>query len=321
MSHYTDGSDVALEKLGASKWRELIRAGSLGKDSIARLRCAPRPSGGQLFDAGREVAGLERGTQALLKETGGTIHEVNISNTIKSLLGTLRRKPEALEALQGQLKGKLLAPMGGGFVAQPAQDMFHYPQIYTTPQSSPLTNPVSFGYDDSPRAAIALARRHEVDELRAVAHKPKRYFGVPSDSVFKTYVPPTDTNDRIITRVKNVGRKLLERAYDNPDITRLLGGERNIERLHAHLGPRNMVQSGQHAAPFPILQESSNVAMLRPDVAEVWKRFRVGEQTALGPHGFQYGQAPSPQTSHNIQRAFNRGQFSPPEMPNARPPF
>jgi hypothetical protein len=140
------------EKEASAKWRELMRLGELAPKDVLRLRKAG------LVDYAREIAGLEKGTQAMAREMGAKIREYPAIDVSKI---PLHRFGEYLSTL-GPKKATQFATaqsVGAG-AAVPAEK-----QVHLWSGLAPM------GRGDSAlahRDAIrALLRRHEIDELRS----------------------------------------------------------------------------------------------------------------------------------------------------------
>jgi superfamily II DNA/RNA helicase len=115
----------------AAKWREMVRAGTLSQKEILRLRRAG------LLDYGKEIAGLERGTDAILKRFG-----------VKQIYHG-KKKPPSLESGLAESMGTALHGDTGKLHVYPRQEVLE---------------PVRSQH----RAMMAVVRRHEADEARAL---------------------------------------------------------------------------------------------------------------------------------------------------------
>ena len=109
-----------IEKIAASKWRQMLRAGGIGAEDVARLQSARRPGGGALLDYAREIAGVDTGTRALARKYKIPFFERDPSATRESALQALRQgnlreaARTGAKALEGKAVQKATRHTGGG---------------------------------------------------------------------------------------------------------------------------------------------------------------------------------------------------------------
>lgn len=292
-----------LDKIAASKWRAMLRAGKLTSGAVSKLKAAPRPGGGALLDTAREVAGLETGTTNIAKRLGANLHTVTSDSVKENLRGALT-SPEARGRLGHDLMGLAVAPAGGGAAAVPAMNT-----AYFTPQLSM----VQAGSKDP--ALTALLRRHEVDELRAARRA--RQTGV--GKVFTVGIAPETPAQKILAAQQGLQRRLYGGAAGIAERVQGAGllpkpirqtaktVAEQARALESAQPKPGTVMAGRHMSPFPVLQESGHTAFLPENVAETMYPFRRGENEMLGRFGFHYGVAPG--ETQQILRAHERGRL------------
>ena len=317
------------DKIAASKWREMLRAGGISSGGAGKLRGALRPGigpvrsgevlhGGPLLDYGREAAGIESGTQNILQRLKAKMHTFSPREAVSQVPGAILNKPGAREALKNQAMAVGIGSMGGGYAAVPALN-----EAFTSPATSILTRGTK---GDVRKGVDVLARRHEADELRAVAH------GIAQKDVHPFRVARSSQGtlkDRIMTTQSDAARGLLEKAQEwgkklrgsnisSPSWAPGLGKKvqdvgKGLEGGAATgktaLPPKGKILSGQHMSPFPVLQEGMHSPMLDPGVARKMRPFRQGEIETLGPMGYQHGVATPPSVARGIQKANLQGKF------------
>lgn len=158
-----------LEKIAASKWRKMLRAGSLGADDVARLQNAERRGGGKLLDYGREVRGIDTGTDELIRKHKIPFHTVDHAAEAeakaalkKGDLKTAVRR--GLDARKSKKVKKITDKYGGGASLRG--------KVYYDPEGSALLNKARAeaaeqGRTLSPteeQAHRAILKRHEIRE-------------------------------------------------------------------------------------------------------------------------------------------------------------
>ena len=323
-------------KIAASKWREMMRAGELGAEEIAKLRKARRPAPapfreygiqdvaamenvtprkamelrktpgehGPLLDYAREVGGLEEGTQELAKRMGTTIEEIGMPQIRAGL--RLAAKGEVRPLLKTLGQGAA-AQAGGGYLTVPVLN-----RVMTTPGMSPVTRGLKKGPSVG---ADVLARRHEIDELRTAQKAMEQAAKKGTNPrLFIVGRDPETLGERMTAKVQDLqrkGAKELERRAPEVRDEKIRQAMQGYAAGSQQFIPNRpgTVMAGRHIHPEVIMRESENVAMLHPDVSKHLQSLRKGEIQTMGPLGFEYGKAPAPGVRKGITKAFERGEM------------
>lgn len=218
---HLDKTDPELMKESSARWRTAMRMGELGTKDVVRLRKAPRPGGGKLFDYMREVAGLEEGSRRIARSLGAKIREQPKLQPLAS--GSKRALPESTRASLTAAGGGRASYMGGP------------PKIEIAGRIAAKDAPAHV------RARRALTERHELDELRlgikgrrrevAKAIKKHKGIGPPRDLPYvRSYGWPGTGHEHpeVITREISNTRMLhpkagFQRRLEKTKLKELLG--------------------------------------------------------------------------------------------------
>jgi len=279
-----------LEKIATSRWKAAIRAGEIGAGEVKRLRKA------DLLNYSREISGLNVGTKNIAKKLG--IEVKDLSKMPKP------RKRVSSKEFQNVLSGEAetvspamasqLAQGGGGYAA--------YPQGRVAVVGGPGSERFLQGTKGDVRSGLdALARRHEIDELRSaikrgVDRPVSEIEGRPMFQVSAS-IKPTAAQKK---KIESAAKKAESRG--RTDVAE------EMRKTITEGVPYS--QLGSHISPDVILRESYNVATLPPGVRSGISKNRMGESMALRPHGLTYGTAISPQARRRILKSFERGELS-----------
>lgn len=298
MINYNSFADE-ISKIAAARWKRVLRAGGLDTGDKGRLL----RSG--VLDFGKEISGLERGTEELAKKRGFTIRRAGGKELKEGVRGLIKEK-DPKKLLETAQTG-LVAARGGGYAAMPAAST-----AYVSPRFSPLR--AGKGNEEAQRALEALATRHEIDELitgqEALRGGATRIF-VPGRA-------PKGLREKMTVKSLDAQRKLLDLAEKKvPDMLPPESQEeaRTIMEAVGQVGrgvlpvKPGVLPAGRHMSPEVILRESKNVATLPAGTADAMRAFREGEMQTMGPLGFQYGQESPAGTRRQILKAFGRGEI------------
>lgn len=284
-----------LEKLAAPRWKQVLRAGGLGAEDVGRLLK------GRVLDYGKEISGLERGTEAIAKKHGYTIRRANLGE-LKSGVKELIQKRDPTRLKQTARTGILGAQGGGGL----AVGELSGPTAYMATGLSPVTKGLK---GEARRGAEALLTRHEIDELR-VAERAARKGPLPE----RRFVPgraPETLGERASVTSLDAQRRLLDLAQKHAP--RFKQGLRESVEGAVQAGTsglparRGVLPTGMHFSPDVVARESRNVATLPPAVQQAMTPFRRGEVQTM--KGFRYGQEMDPRARRQVLKSFARGEI------------
>lgn len=269
----------------AVRWKEVMRAGGVDAGDVSRLR------GSGLLDYGKEISGLERGTQRMADQLGVHQQEFKPRSLVRQAWSAIRGDKGAKQDLIDQGSALFQGGLGGGYVANPGSNTVTF-----APSVSPLLKGLK---GQARQGADALAKRHEIDEIRAaLKEQPTRRF-IPGRT-------PTSLSDKFLSKQKDLNRWVSDKIYAHVPKENAEAGRALEELMSPQPVDPNKLMGGIHFSPSVLTRESTNVATLPPEVKKSLTPFRRGEQETLGPYGFQYGQSVTPQQRKSMISAFRR---------------
>lgn len=270
-----------------------MRAGQIGADDVARLKDRG------LLNYAKEVAGLERGNKALTERLGVPVQRLR--DVLKDdVIGGLKSK-DSLRAAAGATDA-LMTPQFGGAAT------FMRPQGPSRIVHSTTIDPLSKGLKgEARRGARAVTLRHELDELALAKRLASKGAQEPKFIVTKT---PKSMAEKLTAKQLDVQRAIQSRAAaaEYPALRNAaagmdLGSQMSVGMPLSKI-PQGKVVSGRHMSPEVITRESSNVAMMPPEVGKAFSKWRGGEQEMLGRHGFEYGKSLPKRTVKRIAKEY-----------------
>ena len=281
-----------LEKVSASRWREMLRLGRISAEGVKRLESAKlRRGGGALLDRAREVRGIDKGTEELARKMGVGIEMVSGKKALRRGIAAVRAPTEKnVDALKAQLAGHVVARQGGGAAAVPIVD-----KVFV--QQSGGAAARGLAKKDLPHLQ-AILKRHEIDEMRAArrAGADGKMFVVgrrPRTLIERASVRATDAQR---AGVEALGRRF-ERSGSRVGQAAMAGASKALP-------PRGKILAGRHMSPFPVLQEGQHYPMISPAVKKHMRQFRQGEMETLP---YEYGSAVTKSDARRIEKAFKGG--------------
>lgn len=363
------GFSDEFEKLAAPRWKKMLRAGKLDevhKNILRRLRVSDpameslRGSGmvreraahaadpkvfrkafqqstGQVpstaLNYSKEIAGLERGSEAIAKKKGIRIIEGSFPKA-------MRQADRAREALRkGDLRGVTshgkaaltegigsLSTVGGGGLAIPFGKK---PTILL----NPLTNAIAVSAGAIPgtrarKGILAVTKRHEVNEQLAGAAQ--KATGGRTSGWYITRPPSGDLEEamskdlaekaipyaRVVERLGQ-GAGAVESAASKhvPLVGKLIshGASKVKQKSQDILKIVNKLKTelpaGKHMSPDVIMRESKDVATMPSRVQSAFRKLRNPAEMRMMGNRFEYGTAPSRSVRKQIMGGFNRGEI------------
>lgn len=263
----------------ASKWKRML--GELGTDDVKRLLDEG------VLDYGKEITGLNKGTENILRSLGAEESEASLRALIASLKSSIRQG--STKPLAEGVKDFGMASMGGGGAASPIMR-----KIYIR-ENIPFLKGLS-GQDMD--AAKAVVRRHEADELRSAARA-----GFDP----RTFVPGKKAqtlSEKITARAARLSEKGIDKYVTDP--IQHYSMKKTMKAMLPKSTRSDVVATGKHMSPDVILNESANLQALPPNVTKQMRSVRAGEQETLGPYGFEFGKTPDAKIRRKVRKAWLR---------------